>query len=181
MSIGFQVGSSGTKLKGHISGIPLQKILQGLLEREASCSRLHLPLLNPSASAWCWRGWACTVSSFLLRTAAARAKAWTTAPWVVTMVPKATLERDFSRIQVWVAYFLSCEQNRPVSPSMRREDRSLALWFLQPRESHILKSTKGQEQEKLNHDMEEGAFILSSNFTQSIFKKLSTDNQRMLK
>ena len=112
-------------------------------------------------------GWARTVSSFLLRTAAARAKAWTTAPWVVTMVPKATLERDFSRTQVWVAYFLSCEQNRPVSPSMRREDRSLAVWFLQPRESHILKSTKGQEQEKLNHDMEEGAFNLSSNFTQS--------------
>lgn len=112
-------------------------------------------------------GWACTVSFFLLRTAAARAKAWTTAPWVVTMVPKATLERDFSRTQVWVAYFVSCEQNRPVSLSMRREDRSLAVWFLQPRESHVLKSTKGQEQEKLNHDMEEGAFNLSSNFTQS--------------
>ena len=107
------------------------------------------------------------MSSFLLRTAAARAKAWTTAPWVVTMVPKATLERDFSRTQVWVAHFVSCEQNRPVSPSTRREDRSLALWFLQPRESHILKATKEQEQEKLKHDMEEGAFNLSSNFTQS--------------
>ena len=59
MSDGLQVGSSGTKLKGHISGIPLQKILQGLLEREAFCSRLYLPFMTPSASARCWRAGGC--------------------------------------------------------------------------------------------------------------------------
>lgn len=70
------------------------------------------------------------------------------------MVPKASLERAFSRTQVWVAHFMPCEQQSPVSPSMSREDRLLAMWFPQPRVSHLLKPTKGQGQEKLNHDME---------------------------
>ena len=52
-------------------------------------------------------------------------------------------------------------------PHQRDERTGPWLWFLQPRESHILKATKEQEQEKVKHDMEEGAFNLSSNFTQS--------------
>lgn len=62
---------------------------------------------------------------------------------------------------------MPCEQQSPVSPSTRHEDRLLAMWFPQPRVSHLLKPTKGQGQEKLNHDMEEGAVTLSSNFTHS--------------
>lgn len=81
--------------------------------------------------------------------------------------PRAALGRSFSRTQICKAHFVPCEQHRPVSPPMRHEDRPLAMWFPQPRESHVLKSTKGQRRENVNHDTAASAFSLSSNFTQS--------------
>lgn len=122
--------------------------------------------MNFSASAWQRLLEMLGVSSFLLRAAANRTKLGQQLP-VVRMVPKAALGRACSSTQIWVAHFVPCEQDGPVSPSVRLEDRPRAMWFPQPQESHVLKSVKGQGQEKLNHSMVESVFNLSWNCTQS--------------
>lgn len=122
--------------------------------------------MNFLASAWQRPLEELGVSSFLLRVVANRTKLGQQF-WVVKMVSKAARGRACSRTQIWVAHFVPCEQDRPVSPSVRHEDRPRAMSFSQPQDSQVLKSMKGQRQEKLNHGLVESAFNLSSNCTQS--------------
>lgn len=80
MSVGMQMGSSGTELKGHTWGTSLLKDSPGITgEKNLVLTSIFASHKSLSSSMVLER-WARAVSSFLLRATVARAKAWTTAP-----------------------------------------------------------------------------------------------------